>query len=414
MIGMEPTLGQELPPTTGELGVRPDDSGEFEAVLEDLLDSETEQGEFAFLIFPPALTSAPMPQGSREYLFSPVVGEGLKGTASPLWFYGVHDIPDFSAPTPLSLHSVNGEETTSFSHVPIPPSLLTESTLGGEFEISDAEVQVQANGDLDSEVVLLVESRQQVELFTPLQGDENPAVLGGDFEQSVLEALSLASDALPPSNGDKGVSPVSSARQGETPSSLLLTDRETAVLAARGMERTSESHRAVQGQDDSRDHTPHVSALHHAPTTYSTAHTEPSYAVQSAQPDWGAVEQVARHIERMVYNREHDSITVRLDPPELGVIELRIQASGGEVQAWVSAERDLTRQLLQQTQQQLREQLESRGLQLTHFDVGGQSNPHFAQARPFRTPATTINTTTHPSTATDSLSYYDGRWSVWV
>jgi flagellar hook-length control protein FliK len=122
---------------------------------------------------------------------------------------------------------------------------------------------------------------------------------------------------------------------------------------------------------------------------------------------------MANHIERMVYDRERDTITVRLDPPELGVIELRVQASGNEVQAWVSAERDLTRQLLQQAQQQLREQLESRGLQLTHFDVGGQSNPHFAQARQSRMPAIQSHSATHPSTATDSL-WYDGRWSVWV
>jgi flagellar hook-length control protein FliK len=122
---------------------------------------------------------------------------------------------------------------------------------------------------------------------------------------------------------------------------------------------------------------------------------------------------MAQHIERMVYDRERDAITVRLDPPELGVIELRVHASGNEVQAWVSAERDLTRQLLQQAQQQLREQLESRGLQLTHFDVGGQSHSRFAQAQPPRTPAMQTPTATHPSMATDSL-WYDGRWSVWV
>jgi flagellar hook-length control protein FliK len=131
------------------------------------------------------------------------------------------------------------------------------------------------------------------------------------------------------------------------------------------------------------------------------------------EPNWHAAEQMANHIEQMVYDRERDAITVRLDPPELGVIELRVQTTGNEVQAWVSAERDVTRQLLQQAQQQLREQLESRGLQLTHFDVGGQSTPHFAQARQSRTPAIQSHTVTHPSTATDSL-WYDGRWSVWV
>jgi flagellar hook-length control protein FliK len=114
----------------------------------------------------------------------------------------------------------------------------------------------------------------------------------------------------------------------------------------------------------------------------------------------------------MVYERERNSLTVRLDPPELGVVELRIQATGGEVQAWLTAERDLTRQMLQQAQQYLREQLESRGLHLTHFDVGAQSQfQHAPREQHTRYAAQTVSTRT--PTATDSL-LYDGRWSVWV
>ncbi len=124
-------------------------------------------------------------------------------------------------------------------------------------------------------------------------------------------------------------------------------------------------------------------------------------------------EQVAQHIERMVYERERNSLTVRLDPPELGVVELRVQATGGEVQAWLSAERDLTRQMLQQAQQYLREQLESRGLQLTHFDVGAQSQFHHAPREQSFTRATPLTSPSHTPAATDSL-LYDGRWSVWV
>ncbi|MCS7190507.1 MAG: flagellar hook-length control protein FliK, partial [Fimbriimonadales bacterium] len=168
--------------------------------------------------------------------------------------------------------------------------------------------------------------------------------------------------------------------------------------------------------DQSTELATHPVAAHSAPLSHGVSHAAQAHvadAPQRAEPHWHAVEQVAQHIERMVYERERDAITVRLDPPELGVIEVRIQATGSEVQAWVSAERDQTRQLLQQAHQQLREQLESRGLHLTHFDVGGQSHSRFAQARPSRTPAIQSLTHTHPSTATDSL-FYDGRWSVWV
>ncbi|MCL6535265.1 MAG: flagellar hook-length control protein FliK [Armatimonadetes bacterium] len=157
---------------------------------------------------------------------------------------------------------------------------------------------------------------------------------------------------------------------------------------------------------------PHAPTPHAPPPTHETTHSATDAAAPVAEPNWNAAEQVAQHIERMVYERERNRLTVRLDPPELGVVELRIQATGGEVQAWLTAERDLTRQMLQQAQQYLREQLESRGLHLTHFDVGAQSQFHHApREQHTRYAAQTISTRT--PTATDSL-LYDGRWSVWV
>jgi flagellar hook-length control protein FliK len=139
---------------------------------------------------------------------------------------------------------------------------------------------------------------------------------------------------------------------------------------------------------------------------------EDATRLQPAAPNWGAAEQIAHYIERMVYERERNRLSVRLDPPELGVVELRIRATGGEVQAWLTAERDLTRQMLQQAQQYLREQLESRGLQLTHFDVGTQSQFHHAPREQRPTDAAPA-TPTRTLMATDSL-LHDGRWSVWV
>jgi flagellar hook-length control protein FliK len=150
--------------------------------------------------------------------------------------------------------------------------------------------------------------------------------------------------------------------------------------------------------------------LHQTPPAVSFA--EGAFSIHRTAPNWGVAEQIAQHIERLVYERERNSLTVRLDPPELGVVELRIQVTGSEVQAWLTAERDLTRQMLQQAQQYLREQLESRGLHLTHFDVGAQSQFQYAP-REQHTRYAAHTTPTRTPTATDSL-LYDGRWSVWV
>ena len=175
--------------------------------------------------------------------------------------------------------------------------------------------------------------------------------------------------------------------------------------------------RLTRDEPPAGQHDPRASAATHtaAPiqhTTHAVSAAESASPLHHAEPNWNAAEQVAQHIERMVYERERNRLTVRLDPPELGVVELRIQATGGEVQAWLTAERDLTRQMLQQAQQYLREQLESRGLHLTHFDVGAQSQfQHTPREQHTRYAAHT--TPTRTPTATDSL-LYDGRWSVWV
>jgi Flagellar hook-length control protein len=150
--------------------------------------------------------------------------------------------------------------------------------------------------------------------------------------------------------------------------------------------------------------------LHQTPPAVSFA--EGAFSIHRTAPNWGVAEQIAQHIERLVYERGRNSLTVRLDPPELGVVELRIQVTGSEVQAWLTAERDLTRQMLQQAQQYLREQLESRGLHLTHFDVGAQSQFQYAPREQY-TRYAAHTTPTRTPTATDSL-LYDGRWSVWV
>ncbi len=211
--------------------------------------------------------------------------------------------------------------------------------------------------------------------------------------------------------------PVPSARQGETPPApetpaLGSVEIPPVEGGAPEPKRQVRSEPAPSERNAAPAHPVPLSA-HHASVAAQVDAPHGTRPEPLADPNWRVAEQMAQHIERMVYDCEREAITVRLDPPELGVIELRVQTTGNEVHAWVNAERDLTRQLLQQAQQHLREQLESRGLELAHFDVGGQSHSQFAQARPLRTPATQSVAFTYPSTATDSLNY-DGRWSVWV
>ncbi|GIV09094.1 MAG: hypothetical protein KatS3mg019_1185 [Fimbriimonadales bacterium] len=393
MIGTEPTLGREPQSIAGDSNARTENRGDFEGVLEDLLNADTALSALAGWANPILLNPPPA-------LAEPKIAlDGLKAIAPDLpiaphmgALLESNEFEQVGATAPM-----NGQPTTE----PITPEMPAQA---GDAAIASLE---QVERPLLGAAVpdLAIEENDAVE--------QGASVVESDLQNGKgASDLPLSSNDAPLSSGEESVSPVSSARQGETLSSQRFTNSEFVEPTARGLERVSEPRRARL--EPAHDHPLRVSAPHGAPQMHTLTQTELAPSVHAAPPDWHAVEQVAQHIERLVYQRERESITVRLDPPELGVIELRVQASGGEVQAWVSAERDLTRQLLQQAQQQLREQLESRGLQLTHFDVGGQNNPHFAQARPFRTPTAQSQTITHPATATDSLSHYDGRWSVWV
>lgn len=137
-------------------------------------------------------------------------------------------------------------------------------------------------------------------------------------------------------------------------------------------------------------------------------------AAQTVSYDAHLHEQIAQLIERLVIHREERLVHFHLEPPELGALEIRIRLEGSTVHAWLTAERDLTRQSLEQQVQQLREQLASRGLQLAHFEVHTGSQGAFERARHFPPPPLPHSEPTpRPLMATDSLHLF-GQWSAWA
>lgn len=320
-----------------------------------------------------------------------------------------------------------GAQFAAVGLMTLPLPLSIEPTTTTDYPAQTLEPRLHTAGDART---LPTEPTLWLEPITAAGDIPEPTTILGDGTGDIdfTETPTAASENLLAVEGD---APPAAARQAEppppSPSTTALTD-----ASALGAPSTVPAQNAPLRDDLAptpeplrpREEPP-TPAPAHEPRTH--AHTQPTHApapshettlgapeaaASAAAPNWNAAEQVAQHIERMVYERERNRLTVRLDPPELGVVELRIQATGSEVQAWLTAERDLTRQMLQQAQQYLREQLESRGLHLTHFDVGAQSQfQHAPREQHTRYAAQTISTRT--PTATDSL-LYDGRWSVWV
>lgn len=297
------------------------------------------------------------------------------------------------------------------------------------------EPRLHAAGEtisLQTEPTLLLEPRPATASLPNFEATFGDGMGDTNSTQPQLDA----SESLLAMEGD---APPAAARQAELPSPSsftpmldaasfprgamagTLTDSGVALLSSPSPSGSpwapQPEPRATHNEPSVGQHEPRaLTATHTATLTQHVTHagspTEGASPPHRVAPNWGATEQIVQHIERMVYERERNSITVRLDPPELGVVELRIQVTGSEVQAWLTAERDLTRQMLQQAQQYLREQLESRGLHLTHFDVGTQSQFQHAPREQY-TRYAAHTTPTRTPTATDSL-LYDGRWSVWV
>lgn len=405
VIGTEPTLGAESLCASDNAGSELGDVGVFEQVLHELLDSDIEEGELGVGISPHSLLIS-LPQSL------PTVPEEASSGS-----------PNSLPPSPLAWEQ--GHETLLVSLAGEPlEARAVETPIANAVEAEWRGLKTDSEQSLKAEAWVKAGETFLAHLTAEESSAETMIVLGGGLpsKQGGFEGLGQPTDPRS-ANGVEGALPVSSARQEETPPTPMLDSQGADPLALKASEpiapkRIGQEHPDLTHTDRHLAHTPHPTHTTHGTTSAGQVETPPvATTAPTADPNWHTVEQMAQHIERMVYDRERDAITVRLDPPELGVIELRVHASGNEVQAWVSAERDLTRQLLQQAQQQLREQLESRGLQLTHFDVGGQSHSRFAQAQaqaqPPRTPAMQTPTATHPSMATDSL-WYDGRWSVWV
>ena len=130
---------------------------------------------------------------------------------------------------------------------------------------------------------------------------------------------------------------------------------------------------------------------------------------------WTTIEQVAQQIERMTQRPNEQSITLQLDPPDWGRLEIRIQVEGSEVHTWLLTEHEFARRALEQSAQSLREQLAQRGLQLGAFHVGtggSHTSPHPTPS-PFQAVRPMCEPHNHTRPATESLHLL-GRWSAWA
>lgn len=93
-----------------------------------------------------------------------------------------------------------------------------------------------------------------------------------------------------------------------------------------------------------------------------------------------SVHQVAHKIQYMVHNGEGRAI-LRLDPPELGHIEIQVESSPGEMRVQMKVENESVKQIMESSVSGLRESLEQQNVKLEKLEVQVDQSKADAQAK---------------------------------
>ena len=89
-----------------------------------------------------------------------------------------------------------------------------------------------------------------------------------------------------------------------------------------------------------------------------------------------------RHQVMMMTEKGHAAAELKLDPPELGLIHIRIQMQGEQTQIQFQVQHQQTRDLPEQSMLRLRDLLQQQGFSLTDGHVGQQKRETRSRTRP--------------------------------
>ncbi len=100
----------------------------------------------------------------------------------------------------------------------------------------------------------------------------------------------------------------------------------------------------------------------------------PTIGVKTDVPS--APEQIAQSVVsqvRVLNNRESVEYSIRLDPPDLGRVQIRLISTGDTLSAHVTVATDAVRQMMESQLPELRQRLEQAGVNATQIDVSTQT-----------------------------------------
>lgn len=115
---------------------------------------------------------------------------------------------------------------------------------------------------------------------------------------------------------------------------------------------------------------------------FTESSRQPAAAARSQAPATVLPEPLPRIVDRMVWmvNRGEQASRIQISPPELGRLDLSIVIKQGHLQAHVSAENPMVKEIIEANLQQLKQQLGNLGFTVERFDVSaGLDDRRFAE-----------------------------------
>lgn len=149
-----------------------------------------------------------------------------------------------------------------------------------------------------------------------------------------------------------------------------INDKVKLILTARAIEEKIPSPKAIEGREEEENSVAPVPTTHtHRPeVSVRTQPTKIEPAVSSA-----VIERVIERVQELIDSAKPRSVTLRLDPPELGKIELTVKTTGHRVETHIVASSSDVRALLESNRDQLVQALQNRGLELGQMFVGSDA-----------------------------------------
>ncbi len=138
------------------------------------------------------------------------------------------------------------------------------------------------------------------------------------------------------------------------------------------------------------------------PTDKTVAETKPEVKSEPSK----VMQRVVEQIQTMLESKRPRTITLRLDPPELGSLQISIKTIGNQVETKILATNGDVRNMVENGKEQLIQMLNSRGLELGAMHVGTQSQN---QNQSQRTITQDTTPTWRPEVSVDSVASVRSR-----